>query len=289
MRAPAAQRPGGLFLTLRHRETFRRKWARELAACEPAAPTEPRAVARAVAKGRGSRHLLLIDDRPPQRGSGSGFSVLLDAIEELADTGCAVTVAVSDRRTATSSLLAELGVQVACARPRTPCLADWEGRFERVLISRPNNFARYAPVVRRHQPQASLTYLAEALFYRRMQRQLDLVSDPAATGAAGRRRCSSRVSSNARFRWKQTRSSVSRMRRQPSSRLCRGIAEIEVVRPIVRGLAPTAGALLRTVRSLVHSGMAGRRRQPECGCARSGSSRKCCRGCSTFVPIFGFV
>jgi O-antigen biosynthesis protein len=49
-----------------------------------------------------------------------------------------------------------------------------------VLISRPHNFERYAALARAHQPQASLVYLAEALFYRRMQRNLALLSDPAA-------------------------------------------------------------------------------------------------------------
>ena len=37
MKAPAAPRPASLML--RHRETFRHKWGRELAECEPAAPT----------------------------------------------------------------------------------------------------------------------------------------------------------------------------------------------------------------------------------------------------------
>jgi hypothetical protein len=56
-------------------------------------------------------------------------------------------------------------------------LSDLSGLFDRVVIARPNNFARYAPLVRRLQPHASLVYLAEALYYRRMQRQLDFVTD----------------------------------------------------------------------------------------------------------------
>ena len=232
--------PRKLFLTLRHRETFRRKWARELAACEPAAPTEPRAVARAVAKSRGSRHLLLIDDRPPQRGSGSGFSVLLDAIEELAGTGSAVTVAVSDRRDGDLSLLAALGVEVARQSPDS-VLADWEGRFERVLISRPNNFARYAPVVRRYQPQALLTYLAEALFYRRMQRQLDLVTDPAARERHSEEMLTSRQLERAIPLEADQIICVSDEEAAILGAVP-GHCQIDVVRPVVNGLAPTTGA-----------------------------------------------
>jgi hypothetical protein len=169
--------PRKLFLMLRHRETFRRKWSGELAECEPAAPTDPPAVARAVEKRRGSRRLLLIDDRPPQRGPGSGFSVLLDAIEAVRDHDVAISVAVSDRIDGDLTRLDELGVHVVHQTPDA-ALSDLEGLFDRVLISRPHNFARYATLVRQHQPQASLAYLTEALFYRRMQRQLDLLSDP---------------------------------------------------------------------------------------------------------------
>jgi len=166
------------FLVLRNRETFRRKWSRELAVHEAAAPAEPRAIARAVERSRGSRHLLLIDDRPPHRGSGSGFSLLLDAIETLHDTGYAISVAVSDRVAGHLQVLAELGVQVLRQPPETE-LADLDEVFDRVLISRPNNFARCAELVRRYQPRATLVYLTEALYYRRLQRQLDLLSDPA--------------------------------------------------------------------------------------------------------------
>ena len=164
------------FLALRNRERFRRKWAGELAVRELAEVGEPRAVARAVERSRGSRHLLMIDDRPPQRGAGSGFSVLLDAIEALDDTGYAVSVAVSDRLDGDATTLAHLGAHVIRQSPDV-ALSDLSGLFDRVLIARPHNFVRYAPLVRRLQPQASLVYLAEALFYRRLQRQLDLVTD----------------------------------------------------------------------------------------------------------------
>jgi len=184
--------------------------------------------------------LLLIDDRPPQRGSGSGFSVLLDAIEALDDTGCAVTVAVSDQIDGDIAALANRGVQVMRQTPDV-VLSDLGGLFDRVLISRPNNFARYAPLVRRHQPQASLVYLAEALYYRRMQRQLDFVSDP----ADRERRTAEMLESRQLERSiPLDADEIICVSDEEGAILASvpGHCRIEVIRPIVRGLAPTAAA-----------------------------------------------
>jgi GT2 family glycosyltransferase len=228
------------FLVLRNRETFRKKWARELESCEPAAPTDPRAVARAAQRARGSRHLLVIDDRPPQRGSGSGFSVLLDAIEAIGDSGLTVSVAVSDRIDGDIGILANMGVQVM-HQPPDVVLSDLDGLFDRVLISRPNNFARYAPIVRRHQPQASLVYLAEALYYRRMQRQIDFVGD-----LADRQRLTAEML--------ESRALERSIPLDADGIICvsdeeeailasvPGHCRIDVIRPIGPGLAPTTAA-----------------------------------------------
>jgi GT2 family glycosyltransferase len=230
--------PRKLFLMLRHRETFQRKWARELAECEPAAPTDPRAVARAVEKRRGTRRLLLIDDRTPQRGSGSGFSVLLDAIEAVRETGVAITVAVSDRLDGDLSVLADLGVHVV-RQPPEVVLSDLEGLFDRVLISRPHNFARYASLVRRHHPQASLAYLTEALFYRRMQRHLDVLSDPAARERQAADMLESRQLERAIPLQADEIICVSEEEAAILAAVP-GHCPIEVVRPVAHGVAPTA-------------------------------------------------
>jgi GT2 family glycosyltransferase len=170
------------YLTLRNRDEFRAKWADVLEHREAPAPLDPLVVSRTVEEARGSHHLLIIDDRPPQRGCGSGFGVLLDAIADIRDTGYAVTVAVSDRMDGDMEPLARMGVHVLRERPER-ALAAWAGLYDCVLIARPHNFARYAPLVRQHQSQASLVYLAEALFYRRMQRSLELLTDPSARAA----------------------------------------------------------------------------------------------------------
>ena len=77
-----------------------------------------------------------------------------------------VSVAVSDRLDGDATTLAHLGVHLMRRSPDI-ALSDLSGLFDRVLIAGPNNFVRYAPLVRRLGP-GSLVYLAEALFYRRM-------------------------------------------------------------------------------------------------------------------------
>ncbi len=46
--------------------------------------------------------------------------------------------------------------------------------YEAVIVSRPHNFARVSGLVRRHQPRAALVYDAEALYWRRLERQASL-------------------------------------------------------------------------------------------------------------------
>ena len=169
--------PRKTHLVLRHREVFRQKWAGVLDRLDPVpVAADDTVLSRAVERARGEHHLLFIDDRPPQRGCGAGFAVLLDAIDELQGTGCAITVACSAKLDGDLDELAALGVQVM-RDPPDAVLAAKAGEFDRVLISRPHNFERYASLVRSHQPQASLVYLVEALFYRRMQRTLQLTPE----------------------------------------------------------------------------------------------------------------
>ena len=230
--------PRKTFLLLRHRETFRRKWAAALETREVAGVSDPRAVACAIERARDGQHLLIIDDRPPQRGCGAGFSVLLDAIEAIDGTGYAISVAVSDRLDGDLSLLAELGVHVMRERPES-VLADMAGVFDRVLASRPHNFVRFAPLVREHQPQAALAYLTEALFYRRMQRQLELVTD--------RQEREQLTAEMLRYRELEraiplAADEIICVSDEEAAILASvdGHCPIEMIRPVVSGLAPTA-------------------------------------------------
>ena len=50
--------------------------------------------------------------------------------------------------------------------------------YDVVIISRPYNYERFAPIVRELQPQAAVVYDAEALYFRRTERQALLSDDP---------------------------------------------------------------------------------------------------------------
>jgi O-antigen biosynthesis protein len=167
-----------LFLVLRNRKFFVEKWRQELERREPAEPTSLTAIARAVRLARGeARHVLLIDDRPPNRQIGSGFGLLLDAITELSHAGYCVSFVASDRIDGDLAALRDRGVEILHDPPdRT--LQRTDRTYSGVVISRPHNFQRYAVLVRRWQPHAVLLYLAEALFHRRMERAASLLDDP---------------------------------------------------------------------------------------------------------------
>jgi O-antigen biosynthesis protein len=227
------------FLVLRHRELFKHKWAAELAHSDAPAPCDPRAIARAVDR-RGRRRasrLLLIDDRPPQRASGSGFSVLLDAIDEIGGDGYAISVAVSDRLDGDLDRLGDMGVHVSRQAPDA-VLQDRTHLYDAVVISRPHNFARYASAVRTWQPQARLIYLAESLFYRRICRELELVSDPAQQARRWREMLDMREVERAIARRADRIVCVSAEERDVLQAV-EGSCPIDVIRPVARGIAPT--------------------------------------------------
>ena len=162
------------FLMLRNRRIFVGKWTEELRRREAPAPRIDRAISRAVFRARGApRRLLIVDDRPPHRQLGSGYGVLMDAIESLPRWSWAISVAPTDCAEGDVARLCDLGVQVLRGDPgeilsRPNLLTDV------VLVSRPHNFERVMPLVRERHPYAAHVYLAEALFYRRMERQAAL-------------------------------------------------------------------------------------------------------------------
>ena len=227
------------FLMLRHRELFKQKWRAELAGRDAPAPVDPRAVARATDRGGRprARRLLLIDDRPPQRGSGSGFSVMFDAIDEVAADGYAISVAASERLDGDLHRLADMGVHVSRETPEQ-VLRDRIQLFDVVMISRPHNFARYASVARHWQPQARLIYLAESLFYRRIRRELDLVTDEIARGRRWSEMLALRDVERAIPREADRIVCVSSEEAAILQSI--GGCPVDVIRPVARGVVPTA-------------------------------------------------
>jgi glycosyltransferase involved in cell wall biosynthesis len=163
------------FLFKRNQNRLRQKWADVLACHEPARPTEPAAVSRAVWRARGApQRVFIIDDRVPEPSLGSGFTRMFAVVLEIAASGYAVTVyPVSQSPGAPADALVSAGVAIV--------RGDLHGHlscpgidYDAVIISRPHNFERFGHAVRACQPDAVLLYDCEALFWRRLGRQAAL-------------------------------------------------------------------------------------------------------------------
>lgn len=173
------------FLIERNRARLRQKWSQELALrLPPPAPAEREAaLLRAVHLARGAPpRLLVIDDRYPEQGLGSGFPRMMSVLQDLAAVG-AVSFFPSAGRDGDRSWLQRIGVEVV-GESLEEHLRRPETLYDVVLVSRPHNYARFAASVRRWQPQAVLVYDAEALFYRRLERQAEVTGDATAAREA---------------------------------------------------------------------------------------------------------
>jgi O-antigen biosynthesis protein len=173
------------FLILRGRRILRDKWGKELSRRAEATPWDPASIELAVHRARGNpRRVLIVDDRIPDRGGGGGFGRALDAIRELSAAGYAISLYPSIDASGDRTTLQDLGVEVVEGDLVSHLAAPWVA-YDVAIVSRPNNFG----VVRRLrwlQPQCAVIYDAEALFYRRLEREAVVLRDrhPAKAGAA---------------------------------------------------------------------------------------------------------
>lgn len=168
-----------IFLFTRNQRLLAEKWHENLSLREPAMPWSPGAVARAVWRARGCpRRILVVDDRVPNRAMGSGFGRMFDALTELAQQGYAVSFHATSGPSMPNEELVTRGVTLVTA-DLDRHLARPAVFYEAVVVSRPHNFERVAGLVRRHQPWAKLLYDAEALYWRRLERQAMLASSEA--------------------------------------------------------------------------------------------------------------
>ena len=174
----ASSSPGDkVFLLLRSREEFHRRWTDALPDFESARPLCSATIARAIWRARGlPPRVLVVDDRLTPPALGSGIGRLRDLITALAPSH-AVTFSPTDPSfDVDSDWLRAQGVGLVECR-----LEDYLSRpevlFDVAILSRPNNFEQWAGVIRRHQPQAAVVYDAEALYWRRLERQARLAAD----------------------------------------------------------------------------------------------------------------
>ncbi len=164
------------FLILRGRRRLRQKWSAELARRAEVRPWDELAVELAVHRARNSpRRVLIVEDRIPDPGAGSGFGRMLDAIRSLSGAGYAVSLYPTCDAAGDRSVLQDLGVEVIDDDLRS-FLSSPQSRFDAAIVSRPNN-AHVVKRLRRLQPRCAVIYDAEALFHRRLEREAAILAD----------------------------------------------------------------------------------------------------------------
>ncbi len=176
------------FLLDRNHEVFAARWSEELASREPRVAAHEPAVERAVWKAMGDPvRVLLIDDRVPDRAIGSGFARMADVIETLVATGryhLSLLASLEDGFEQ-NDWLARLGVEVI-DEPLADHVAKQGLGYSLVVVSRPHNYERIAPMVRELLPGVPIVYDAEALYHVRIERQAALATDPLEKAALAR-------------------------------------------------------------------------------------------------------
>ncbi|HWD23895.1 MAG TPA: glycosyltransferase, partial [Acidimicrobiales bacterium] len=173
------------FLFARNRAVFVSHFPAQLAEREPADPLNDRAIARAVWRACGGRRkILLIDDQVAEPWIGSGYPRMAETVAELVDAGYDLSIFTSliDGHERNDAMCA-LGVAVLDGFVEDDLeghLADPVVPYSAVVISRPHNYERFAPIIRRCQPDLPIVYDAEALFSRRLERQAEMAGDEGA-------------------------------------------------------------------------------------------------------------
>ncbi len=168
------------FLFTRNREIFSERWSELLANREPAAPGDPIATGRAVHHAMGSpRRVLLIDDQVADPMIGSGYPRMYEvflALQHPGETQLSLFTSLIEGSDHTDSMC-RLGVEVLEGHDEAALERDLQQSpvgYDVAVISRPHNFERFAPVLRRCSPRTRIAYDAEALFSRRLTRQAEL-------------------------------------------------------------------------------------------------------------------
>jgi glycosyltransferase involved in cell wall biosynthesis len=165
------------FLRERGRQEIARRWKHELLTHEP---PSSRSIVRAVHRARGyPRRLLVVDDFLPDPAAGAGFGRMLDAMIELARHGWAVSHFPTRGRAPASDALVDHGVAIV-EGDLGHHLADPDTWYDVILVSRPHNLDGLSTLVHAHQPWSRLIYDAEALWWRRMERQAQFTINPEA-------------------------------------------------------------------------------------------------------------
>lgn len=167
------------FLTLRNRKQIVRRWSHLLEQRLERVGTddEIEETSTWVGMGRPNR-ILVIDDRIPASSLGSGFGRMVDALSELTASGDHfVSLFPATTGEGSRGELCRIGVRIL-EGDLEDHLRRHHIEYDVVIISRPYNYERFGEMVRKHQPQAAIVYDAEALYFRRTEREALLSDDP---------------------------------------------------------------------------------------------------------------
>jgi GT2 family glycosyltransferase/glycosyltransferase involved in cell wall biosynthesis len=169
------------YLFRRNHRRLVQKWEAELSRFNKAEPWDKHAIGRAIDAAWGKRvSVLLIDDRLPDAGLGSGYGRMLELIRDLADTPYRVQF-FSGNRAGDPRSVGAYGIGVV-QRSLEEELSDEHCLYDIAIISRPHNYERFADLIRTLQPQCRICYDVESLFYRRLEKQALIESDPERRG-----------------------------------------------------------------------------------------------------------
>ena len=165
------------YLFQRNVATLRRRWLRVLSTFAPARPWEPGVVGAAIRSARRAQaHVLVVDDRLPDAGLGSGYGRMAELCRDLHRSRFTISFHPTNGY-AGADAVGQLGVEVIDG-DLGAWLDDGGTHVDAVVISRPHNWERFAAHVRARFPFAPLIYDAEALFHRRSAQLAELTSDP---------------------------------------------------------------------------------------------------------------
>ena len=121
--------------------------------------------------------LLIIDDRIPAPALGAGFPRMYDAAVQLSRSGrFQLAIHPSESAAGDGTPLGREGVDIVREPLRDHLQRPGVG-YDAVIVSRPNNFEDFAPMIRAAMPDVPIIYDAEALFYVRAERQLAFIED----------------------------------------------------------------------------------------------------------------
>jgi GT2 family glycosyltransferase/glycosyltransferase involved in cell wall biosynthesis len=167
------------FLIERNQPRLTARWRHVLADRQAPQADSPAAVVDAVHRIMGDPlRVLLIDDRIPVPALGAGFPRMYDFALELAGTGRHHVAVLPTFTTAGDwTPFGRAGIEIV-RQSLSEHLAGPGVGYDVVVISRPNNYEDCAEIIRSSLPETPLVYDAEALFHRRMAKQLDFIADP---------------------------------------------------------------------------------------------------------------